>query len=135
MKKFINIIFIFISIIIFNTIIVNAHQFDNKWEELKFEFIKEKGGEWHFTLDEAEQIGIELGINWNNSSFDIDQFRVGLEVELEHGLIDPNTNVTDDDPYLTGKIALAHLNELSDYYFRLLDMEIKAEKEKEEFEF
>jgi hypothetical protein len=52
-----------------------------------------------------------------------------LDVELEHGLVDPSTNVTGDDPILTGKIALAHLNEFADYYTRLEKMERKAKEE------
>jgi hypothetical protein len=83
--------------------------------------------EKHFTIQEAKEIGEELGIDWK--LFDVEQFRMGLDVELEHGLIDPNTNVTDDDPILTGKIALAHLNEFSDYYTRLYEMEEEAESE------
>jgi hypothetical protein len=83
--------------------------------------------EKHFTTQEAREIGEELGIDWKK--FDIEQFRMGLDVELEHGLIDPQTNVTDDDPILTGKIALAHLNEFSDYYTRLYEMEEEAERE------
>jgi hypothetical protein len=51
---------------------------------------------------------------------------MGLDVELEHGLRDAATNVTDDDPTLTGKIALAHLNELPDYYTRLAIMQDKT---------
>ena len=74
-----------------------------------------------FTLDQAKEIGEKLGIDW--SLFDVEQFRMGMDVELEHGTIDPNTNVTNDDPLLTGKIALAHLNELRDYYTRLEKME------------
>jgi hypothetical protein len=83
--------------------------------------------EKHFTAQEAREIGQELGIDWK--SFDVEQFRMGLDVELEHGLVDPQTNVTDDDPILTGKIALAHLNEFSDYYTRLYEMEEEAESE------
>ena len=78
-----------------------------------------------FTTEEAKQIGESLGIDW--SKFDIEQYRMGLDVELEHGLIDPHTNVTNDDPIMTGKIALAHLNEFSDYYTRLDKMEKEAE--------
>ena len=85
--------------------------------------------EKHFTAQEAREIGQELGIDWKR--FDVEQFRMGLDVELEHGLIDPQTNVTDDDPVLTGKIALAHLNEFSDYYTRLYEMEEEAESELE----
>ena len=79
----------------------------------------------NFTIEEAKEIGEKLGIDW--SRFDVEQYRVGLDVELEHGKIDPNTNVTDDDPILTGKIALAHLNEIADYYTRLTEMEEEAE--------
>ena len=79
-----------------------------------------------FTTEEAKQIGESLGIDW--SKFDVEQFRMGLDVELEHGLVDPHTNVTNDDPIMTGKITLAHLNEFSDYYTRLYEMEEEAEK-------
>jgi len=80
----------------------------------------------NFTSEEAIIIGEQLGINW--SKFDVEQFRAGMDVELEHGLIDPHTNVTNDDPLTTGKIALAHLNELPDYYTRLEKMEKEAEE-------
>ena len=79
----------------------------------------------NFTIDEAKVIGEQLGIDW--SKFNIEQFRMGMDVELEHGLISPNTNVTNDDPLATGKIALAHLNELPDYYTRLDRMELEGE--------
>ena len=52
---------------------------------------------------------------------------MGLDVELEHGLASPQTNVTNDDPLMTGKIALAHLNEFSDYYTRLEKLEKEAD--------
>lgn len=76
-----------------------------------------------FTSERAREIGAEIGIDWTASPFDVDQFRMGLEVELEHGAHDPETNVTGDDPLLTGKIAWAHLKELPDYYTRLAVME------------
>jgi len=79
----------------------------------------------HFTEEDAKRIGEELGIDW--SKFDVDQFRMGLDVELEHGTVGPKTNVTDDDEIMTGKIALAHLNEFPDYYTRLEKMEREAE--------
>lgn len=78
-----------------------------------------------FTTEEAKKIGEQLGIDW--SKFDVEQFRMGMDVELEHGLADSNTNVTNDDPLMTGKIALAHLNELPDYYTRLEKMEEEGE--------
>lgn len=78
-----------------------------------------------FTAEEAKQIGEQLGIDWKN--FDVEQFRMGMDVELEHGLIDPVTNVTNSDPLITGKIALAHLNEFPDYYTRLKKMEVEGE--------
>jgi len=79
----------------------------------------------HFTTEEAKQIGEALGIDW--SKFDVEQYRMGLDVELEHGLVDTHTNVTNDDTMMTGKIALAHLNEFPDYYTRLGKMEREAE--------
>ena len=78
-----------------------------------------------FTVQEAKAVGDELEIKWDK--FDVDQFRRGMDVELEHGTRDPLTNVTNDDPIMTGKIALAHLNEFSDYYDRLEEMEEEAE--------
>ncbi|MCK5504532.1 MAG: hypothetical protein KAJ10_05190 [Thermodesulfovibrionia bacterium] len=78
-----------------------------------------------FTTEEARETGEKLGIDW--SKYDVEQYRMGLDVELEHGLVDPDTNVTDDDPIITGKIALAHLNEFPDYYTRLYKMEEEAE--------
>jgi len=77
-----------------------------------------------FTLDQAKIIGEQLGIRWDK--FDVAQFRAGLGVELEHGTVNPTTNVTRDDPLLTGKIALAHLTEFPDYYTRLAKMEAAA---------
>jgi Protein of unknown function (DUF5661) len=76
-----------------------------------------------FTTEEAGRVAEELGIDWNSAPFDVEQFRIGMDVELEHGRSDPATNVTDDNPLVTGKIALAHLNELPDYYARLARME------------
>lgn len=80
----------------------------------------------HFTAKEAKRVGEALGIDW--TEFDVEQFRRGMDVELEHGLVDPKTNVTNDDEMMTGKIALAHLNEFSDYYTRLDEMEEEAEE-------
>ena len=81
-----------------------------------------------FTAEEAREIGTEIGIDWGNAPFDIEQFRSGMDVELEHGLHDPTTNVTNDDAITTGKIALAHLNEFPDYYTRLEQMEEEAKR-------
>jgi hypothetical protein len=80
----------------------------------------------HFTKEEAREIGKKLGIKWDK--FDLEQLRYGLDVELEHGLRDPETNVTNDDPVLTGKIAYAHLKEFPDYYDRLEKMEHETEE-------
>ena len=81
-----------------------------------------------FTADEARQFGSEIGIDWSTAPFDVEQFRTGMDVELEHGLHDPSTNVTDDDPHVTARIALAHLNEFADYYTRLDRMEEEAKR-------
>ncbi len=79
-----------------------------------------------FTPEKVKEIGEALGVDW--TKFDVEQFRVGMDVELEHGTEDLNTNVTNDDPLITGKIALAHLNEFPDYYTWLLELEEEAEK-------
>jgi hypothetical protein len=79
------------------------------------------------STEEARSIGTQLGINW--TQIDLEQFRRGLEVELEHGAHDPETNVTGDDLILTGKIAWAHLKEIRDYYTRLDRLEAEAEGE------
>jgi hypothetical protein len=81
-----------------------------------------------FTVEEAREIGTRIGIDWAGSLFDVEQFRMGLGVELEHGRRDVATNVTDDDEITTGKIARAHLNEFPDYYTRLAKMEAEAEQ-------
>jgi Mn-dependent DtxR family transcriptional regulator len=76
-----------------------------------------------FTAEEARRVGEQIGIDWASAEFEAEQLRMGMVVELEHGLHDLLTNVSDDDPIVTGKIALAHLNELPDYYTRLERME------------
>jgi len=87
-----------------------------------------------FTAEEARRVGEEIGIEWASAPFDIDQFRIGMNVELEHGLHDPLTNVSDDDPHVTAKIALARLNEFPDYYTRLGRMEEEAKRDWEQRE-
>jgi hypothetical protein len=82
-------------------------------------------GASRFTLDEARMLGDRLGVDW--SSIDVGQFLMGMEVELEHGARDPQTNVTGDDALLTGKIAWAHLKEFPDYYDRLRRLEDEAD--------
>ncbi|HYF82617.1 MAG TPA: DUF5661 family protein [Clostridia bacterium] len=77
-----------------------------------------------FTKEEAIDIGKNIGIDF--SKIDIEQFRTGLDVELEHGTRFPKANVTNDDPVLTGKIAYAHLLEIPDYYTRLAEIEKEA---------
>jgi len=86
-------------------------------------------GHTAFTTDEARRIGEQIGIDWATAPFEVEQFRSGMDVELEHGLHDPSTNVTDDDALVTGKIALAHLNEFPDYYTRLERMEGEAKRQ------
>ena len=82
-----------------------------------------------FSAKEARRIGEQIGIDWDTSPFDVEQFRRGMDVELEHGTLDVATNVTGDDPVKTGKIARAHLNEFPDYYTRLEQMEEQAKRE------
>lgn len=79
-----------------------------------------------FTTEQAQEIGAKLGVDFNE--FDLEQFRRGLEVESEHGSQwGEETNVTHDDPLMTGRIVWAHLKEISDYYTRLDKMEAEAE--------
>jgi hypothetical protein len=82
-----------------------------------------------FTTEEARGIGVQIGIDWDSAPFDVEQFRMGMDVELEHGRHDPATDVTGDDPVTSGKIALAHLNEFPDYYTRLEQMEEQAKRD------
>jgi hypothetical protein len=79
------------------------------------------------TIEEARRVGDIIGVDWNR--FDLEQFRAGMDVEFEHGSHDPQTDVTHDDPILTGKIALAHMKEYPDYYSRLGRMEAEAERD------
>ncbi|MDM5326228.1 DUF5661 family protein [Neobacillus sp. CF12] len=79
-----------------------------------------------FSKEEAAAIALLLGIDFNKSKFDLDEFWMGVNTELEHGKISSQTNVTGDDPIITGKIALAHLNEFPDYYKRLKVLEEEA---------
>jgi Protein of unknown function (DUF5661) len=81
-----------------------------------------------FSTQDARRIGERIGIDWQSSPFDVEQFQMGLAVKLEHGRRDPATNVSDDDELTTGKIAWAHLNEFPDYYTRLAEMEAEAER-------
>jgi hypothetical protein len=83
-----------------------------------------------FTEEEARAIGRRIGIDWAAGDVDLEQFRMGLAIELEHGTQDPATDVTHDDEILTGKIALAHLNEIGDYYTHLAAMEREAERQR-----
>jgi hypothetical protein len=79
-----------------------------------------------FSVEEARVIGERVGIDWQAGDVDVEQLRMGLSVELEHGSQDPATNVTQDDETITAKIALAHLREIPDYYTRLAAMEKEA---------
>ena len=82
-----------------------------------------------FSVEQAVAVGTDLGIDFDITPFDEEQFRRGMMVELEHGRRDPITDVTHDDPLMTGKIAWAHLREMPDYYERLDVMEREAEGE------
>ena len=81
------------------------------------------------STEEATRVGERIGIDWAPARFDVEAFRAGMEVELEHGARDPATDVTGDNPIVTGKIALAHLSEFPDYYTRLKRMEDEADRE------
>jgi hypothetical protein len=81
-----------------------------------------------FSEEQAKSVGAQIGIDWEHAPFDVEQFRAGMDVELEHGSRDPKTDVTGNDPIITAKIALAHLNEFPDYYTRLEAMENEAKR-------
>jgi Protein of unknown function (DUF5661) len=78
-----------------------------------------------FDLVEAKQIGEALGIDWH--AFGVEQFQIGLEMELEHDASNTQADVTEDDALISGKMALAHLKEFPDYYTRLSAMEKEAD--------
>ena len=78
-----------------------------------------------FTTEEAKEMGESLGVEWD--TFDVEQFQMGMNVELEHGTMHRVSNITNDNPEMTAKIALAHLNEIRDYYTRLEAMEKEGE--------
>lgn len=96
----------------------------------------------YITIDEVKRVCRELGlsdwstikspkvskqetsiilktVNTNLMDISLDDFQKGLEVELEHGTRFEDANVTNNHPVLTGKIVLAHLKEMPDYYLRL----------------
>lgn len=79
-----------------------------------------------FTIEEAAAIALLLGIDFNKTKFELNEFWMGVNTELEHGRKYNQTNVTADDPITTGKIALAHLSEFPDYYQRLKKLEEEA---------
>lgn len=85
------------------------------------EFIENKKSIKYISKHKTKEIGNKLKIDWNK--YDFEQFHMGINVELEHGKVNPKTNVTDDNLIKTAKIAIAHLNELSDYYTKLKEME------------
>ena len=80
------------------------------------------------TRTEAAEVADILRISFDAVEYDLEQFHQGMKVELQHGVGDPDTNITNDDLVTTGKIALAHLNEIPDYYTRLARMEAEARK-------
>lgn len=80
-----------------------------------------------FNQEQARAAAAEVGLDLTTAEFDVEQLRRGMEVELEHGRRDPLTDVTDDDPLITVRIAWAHLKEFPDYYDRLARMEAEAE--------
>ena len=81
-----------------------------------------------FTREESSKIAEKLGIDFSKEKFDLEEFYSGVNVELEHGTRFSKTNVTNNDPILTGMIALAHLLEFPDYYKRLSVLEDEAKK-------
>lgn len=97
-----------------------------KHREWVLMYIRGEKEKTSFTLEEAEKIAQKLNIDFSKEKFTINDFFQGINVELEHGTRFLNTNVTNNDPILTGKIALAHLYEFPDYYVRLQKLEDEA---------
>lgn len=125
MFQFINTAYIYSYTEIEINFIVGVKVKKNNWSVIKF---RGDSVQKSFTIDEATKIAKILNIDFSKSKFDLEQFTMGINVELEHGLISLETNVTFNDPILTGKIALAHLNEFPDYYTRLKILEDEANK-------
>ena len=96
-----------------------GHGRDHEAEQAHETLAPRKG----FTQMQARAVAVEIGLDLDASEFDVEAFRRGMEVELEHGRRDPETNVTNDDPETTGRVAWAHLKEMPDYYERLEEME------------
>lgn len=71
------------------------------------------------TKDEAKKV--LAAVNTEKMSIDVEEFRIGLDVELEHGTRFKDANVTNNHPLVTGMIVLAHMKESLDYY-KLLDV-------------
>lgn len=91
-------------------------------------YIKQASEAQDHSIDEntAEELGARIGIDWGTAKFPVSQFQQGMQVELEHGSRDQETNVTSNDLEATGRIAWAHLKEMPDYYTRLKEMEKKG---------
>ena len=67
-----------------------------------------------YNLKDAMYAASVLGVTFDQ--FTPEEFLDGILIELEHGVVSPETNVTNNDLIVTAKIALAHLNEYSNYY-------------------
>lgn len=91
-------------------------------------FKDSESNNFKFTEKDGEKISKELGINFDKVKYSLEEFTYGMNIELEHGTSNLKTNLTNDDPLLSGKIALAHLNEFPDYYIRLQKLESAAAK-------
>ncbi|MCL2707241.1 MAG: hypothetical protein FWE97_03675 [Dehalococcoidia bacterium] len=73
-----------------------------------------------FTIEQAKEAADELGMSFEK--WDVEEFCKGLNLELEHGTVDPSTDITNDDPLVIGKLAWAHLKKIPDFYSRLAEM-------------
>ena len=79
------------------------------------------------TIDLAEARIVQLAVGGEALQISAEAFHQGLEVELEHGVVFPDANVTNNHPLLTGMIVLAHLKEMLDYYARLEVAELEGD--------
>lgn len=75
------------------------------------------------TIEDAERAASVLGVDFSQEGFEPEDLRLAMTVELEHGCCHPETNITNCDPVLTAKLAIAHLRERADFYEHLVEVE------------
>jgi GH18 family chitinase len=84
------------------------------------------------TEEQAKEVGEKCGVNWEEVAFEPVDLAKGIDVEYEHGSVNEQTNITNDDIEMTAKIAIAHLNEGANYYELLAELESNLSDGEEE---